>query len=62
VNFPKTTLLGERVYATPGRFPAEVGTNHHGTTLTTYSIRSYWVGSVNHRRLVTVNTISEMRY
>jgi hypothetical protein len=60
VNFLKTTLLGERVYATPGRFPAEVGVNCYGTTLTTYSTRSYWVGSANHRRLVTVSTISEM--
>ncbi len=60
MNFLKTALFGERVYAIPGKFPAEVGVNCHGITLTTYSTRSYWVGSENKRRLITVSTISEM--
>lgn len=62
MNFLKSVLFGERVYATPGRFPAEVGVNQHGTTLTTYSTRTYYIGSENHRRLITVSTISEMGY
>jgi len=60
MNFLKTVLFGERVYATPGKFPAEIGVNHQHTTLTTYSTRTYWIGSEKHRRLVTVSTISEM--
>ena len=60
MNFLKSVLFSERVYATPGKFPAEVGVNHKGTTLTTYSTRSYWVGSEGRRRMITVSTISEM--
>jgi hypothetical protein len=61
MNIFKSFLFGERVYATPGKFPADVGVNCHGTTLTTYSTRTYWVGSEGKRRMITVSTISEMQ-